>query len=329
MSKIVTIYGGSGFLGRQIARRMARLGWRVRVAVRRPGEALFVRTYGAVGQVEPVPCNIRDDQSVRAAMSDADAVINCVGIMVNEGRNRFAPVHVDGAARVARLSSEMGVGRVLHVSALGVSAQSASIYARTKAEGEAAVLAARPDAVILRPSVLFGAEGGVYELLASSPSFGPFMMITGGKTKMQPAHVDDVAEAAAIAVTDENVAPGIYELGGPEVLSMREIAAQVLASTRRRRMVVDLPFWLARINAGLLDFGSMLTGGLFTNRILTRDQVRLLAHDNIVSDGARGFADLGIQPAPPGAVIDEYLWRFRQGGQYADMTASARNMRKS
>ena len=321
MSKIVTIYGGSGFLGRQIARRMAKQGWRVRVAVRRPSEALFVRTYGAVGQVEPVPCNIRDDLSVRAAMADADAVVNCVGIMVNEGRNRFAPVHVEGAGRIGRLARESGVGRVVHVSAIGADPGSASQYLATKGEGEAALLAEYPDAVILRPSVLFGPEGGVYERFAAM-GCGPVMPIAGGNSKMQPVYVDDVAEAAEKAVLGE-AAPGVYELGGPDVKTVREVQR----ASYRRRAIVNLPFWLAGIVAGVLDIASAAIGGLLTNRILTRDQLRMLREDNVVAEGAKGFAELGIDPAAADPLIEEYLWRFRPGGQYADMTASARNLR--
>lgn len=325
MSKIVTIYGGSGFLGQQIARRMARQGWRVRVAVRRPSEALFVRTYGAVGQVEPVPCNIRDDLSVQAAMSDADAVVNCVGIMVNEGKNRFEPVHAEGAGRIARLSKEAGIARFVHVSAIGADAESDSDYLATKAQGEAAVLAERPDAVILRPSVIFGPHGGIYDRFAAG-SFGLVTPITGGKSKMQPVYVDDVAEAAELAVLGQ-AAPGVYELGGPEVKTVREIAQEANAASMRRRAVINMPFWLAGIVAGVLDIGSAMLGGLLTNRVLTRDQVRMLRKDNVVAEGAKGFADLGIAPVSPEAVVDEYLWRFRPSGQYAEMTASAKNMR--
>ncbi|SDD37875.1 NADH dehydrogenase [Paracoccus isoporae] len=326
MSKIVTIYGGSGFVGRQIARRMAKHGWRVRVAVRRPSEALFVRTYGAVGQVEPVPCNIRDDLSVRAAMADAEAVVNCVGIMVNEGRNRFEAVQADGAGRIARLAAETGVSRMVHVSAIGADAESDSDYASSKAGGEAQVLAHFADAVILRPSVMFGPEGGVYERFAAMAGMGPVLPITGGATRMQPVYVDDVAAAAEMAVLGQ-AAPGIYELGGPDVMTLREIVDQTLKASYRRRLVVNLPFWLSGIVGGIFDIGSKITGGLLTNRILTRDQVRLLRQDNVVSPQARGFAELGIEPLSPGAVIDEYLWRFRPNGQYADMTASAKNLR--
>ncbi|AUM74812.1 complex I NDUFA9 subunit family protein [Paracoccus jeotgali] len=326
MSKIVTIYGGSGFVGRQIARRMAQLGWRVRVAVRRPSQALFVRTYGAVGQVEPVPCNIRDDLSVRAAMADADAVINCVGILVNEGRNRFEAVQSEGAGRVARIAAETGVPRLVQISALGADSDSNSTYARTKAQGEEEVLKHFPTAMILRPSVVFGPEGGIYDRFGRMASMGPVVAITGGNTKMQPVFVDDVARAAEMGATGE-AAPGIYELGGPDILTVRQIVGQVLREIYRRRLVINLPFWLAGLVGGVFDIGAMLTGGLLTNRILTRDQVRLLRHDNVVSPGARGFAELGIKPIDADAVIGDYLWRFRPGGQYAAITASSKNLR--
>ncbi|NHF73107.1 complex I NDUFA9 subunit family protein [Paracoccus xiamenensis] len=326
MSKIVTIYGGSGALGRQIARLMAKEGWRVRVAVRRPSEALFVRTYGAVGQVEPIPCNIRDELSVRAAMADADAVINCVGILVNEGKNRFAPVQVEGAERVARIAAENGIANFVHVSAIGADPESASQYAATKGEGEAAVLRHQPGAVILRPSVIFGPDHGVYGRFASLAGLGPVMLIAGGKTQMQPVYVEDVAQAAVKAAQGK-ADPGIYELGGPDVLTLRQMVAQTLEKTQRRRMVINLPFWAAGVVGGLFDFASAVTGGLLTNRVLTRDQVRSLRKDNVVAEGARGLEDLGIQQTASGAVIGEYLWRFRPGGQYADMTASAKNLR--
>lgn len=327
MSKIVTIYGGSGFLGRQIAQRMAKLGWRVRVAVRRPTEALFVRTYGAVGQVEPVACNIRDEFSVRAAMADATAVVNCVGILVSEGKNRFDAIQAEGPERIARLAAETGVEHMVHISAIGADADSASTYATTKALGEAGVQRQFPGAVILRPSVMFGPEDGLYGRFAGMATWGPVMPISGGQTKMQPAFVDDVAKAAAMGATGE-AAPGIYELGGPEVLTVREIVAQTLTAIRRRRAVINLPFWMAGIVGSAMDIGSAVTGGLLTNRVLTRDQVRLLRSDNVVAPDARGFVDLGIIPVSSASVIDDYLWRYRPKGQYSDVTASARNLRR-
>ncbi|MDS9467124.1 complex I NDUFA9 subunit family protein [Paracoccus sp. MBLB3053] len=327
-AKLVTIYGGSGFLGRQIARLMAAQGWRVRVAVRRPNEAGIVRTYGAPGQIEPVPCNVRDDRSVAACMADADAVVNCVGILVNEGKNTFASVHEEAAGRVARISAEMGVQHVVHVSALGADANSDSHYAASKGKGEAAVLQHRPDAMILRPSIIFGSDDNFYNRIASMSRLGPVLALPGARCEIQPVYVMDVAAAAAKGVTGE-AAPGIYELGGPEVITMRELAGQVLTAIDRRKLVVGLPSWIAGIGAAVLDGVQFVTGGLLTNRVLTRDQLRTLKHPNKVADGARTFADLGITPTAPEAVIGEYLWRFRPSGQYESMTATAKNLRRS
>lgn len=326
MAKLVTIYGGSGFVGRQVAQRMARRGWRVRIAVRRPDEALFTRTYGAVGQVVPVLCNIRDEASVRAAMSDADAVVNCVNIERPEGRSTFASVFEEGAAHVARLSAELGVARIVHISGLGVDPDSPSRYVAGKARGEAAVLQHRPDAVVLRPSVIFGSGDHFYNRFGSLTRLGPIMAIAGGNTRMQPVFVDDVAEAAVLGATGE-AQPGIYELGGPDVLTLREIIGQVLAATHRRRLVVNMPFWLARIGATALDGAQLLTGGLFKNKLLGRDQLVLLRHDNVPAAGAKGFAELGIQPTAAAAVIGDYLWRFRPSGQYDAIKESAKNLR--
>lgn len=325
MAKLVTIFGGSGFLGRQVARLMAKEGWRVRIAVRRPDEALFTRTYGAVGQVQPVLCNIRDDLSVRAAMSDADAVVNCVNILSPHGKSTFKSVFEDGAAHIARLSAEMGVARIVHVSGIGVDPESDSAYVAGKARGEAAVLEHRPDAVILRPSVMFGPGDNFYNRFAGMTRFGPVVPVVGGGVRMQPVFVDDVALAAVKGATGE-AAPGIYELGGPDVLTMRDIMGQVLRATLRRRGVVNMPFWLARIGARVLGAIQFVTGGLFTSP-LTRDQLALLRHDNVVSPGAKGFADLGIQPTAADAVIDSYLWRFRPSGQYDAIKQSAKNLR--
>lgn len=326
MSKLVTIYGGSGFLGRYIARRMAKEGWRVRVAVRRPNEALFVKPYGAVGQVEPVLCNIRDDASVRAAMAGADAVVNCVGTFDKRGRNNFDAVQAEGASRIARIAAETGVARMVHVSAIGADAASDCHYARTKAEGEAAVTAAFPGAVILRPSVMFGPEDGFFNRFAGMSRLGLVLPVVGAETKFQPVYVDDVAQAAVKGVLGE--ASGTYELGGPDVATFRALMGEMLKVINRRRLVVNLPFWKARIMAGLLDFGSMLTGGLISNTILTGDQVKSLRHDNVVSAGAPGFADLGIAPMPMHAVLPDYLWRFRPSGQYEAIKASAKNLRR-
>ena len=328
MSRLVTIFGGSGFVGRYVARRLAKEGWRIRVAVRRPNEALFVKPYGAVGQVEPVACNIRDDESVRAAMLGADAVVNCVGLMLPSGRNTFGAVQAEGAGRVARIAAELGVGRLVHISALAADPASASGYARSKAEGEAAVLAAFPAAVILRPSVIFGPEDNFFNRFASMARFGWVLPLVGAKTRFQPVYVDDVARAAVMGVTGA-AAPGIYELGGPDVMTFRELIGETLAIINRRRLVIGLPFFLGSIIGAVMDFVQALTGGLVSNVVLTRDQARLLRHDTVVSPGAKGLADLGIVPVPLGAVLPDYLWRFRPSGQYDAIKASAKNLRKT
>mgnify|MGYP001428760871 CR=1 FL=1 len=328
MSKLVTIFGGSGFVGRYIARRMAREGWRVRVAVRRPNEALFVKPYGVPGQVEPLACNIRDDASVRAMIRGADAVVNCVGILNSLGRNTFDAVQAEGAGRVARISAEEGVGALVHISAIGADAGSDSDYARTKAEGEAAVLAAFPNAVILRPSIIFGTEDQFFNRFAGMTRLGPILPVVGAATKFQPVHVDDVAKAAVAGVLGQ-ADPGIYELGGPEVDTFRGLMQRMLKVIQRRRAVVGIPFFVARIMAFGFDMVQAVTLGLIENKVLTRDQVRNLARDNVVATGAKGLADLGITPTAMEAVLPEYLWRYRPAGQFAAIKDSAKNLRKA
>ncbi|SDI16823.1 complex I NDUFA9 subunit family protein [Salipiger marinus] len=325
MSKLVTIYGGSGFVGRYVARRMAKLGWRVRVAVRRPNEALFVRPYGTVGQVEPVLCNIRNDESVRSVMMGADAVVNCVGTFDARGKNSFDAVQHEGAARIARIAAEQGVAHMVHISALGADRDSESAYARTKALGEDAVMAAFPGAVILRPSVIFGPGDGFFNRFAGMSRMGPVLPVVGANIRFQPVYVDDVAHAAVKGATGE-ASPGIYELGGPEVETFRELMEGMLKVIRRRRLIADIPYGVANIIASVSEFGQRMTGGLFPAQI-TRDQVVMLRKDNVVSEGARGFAELGITPTAPEAVLPEYLWRFRPSGQYDAIKESAGGLR--
>ncbi len=327
MSKLVTIIGGSGFVGRYIARRMAKDGWRVRVAVRRPNEALFVRPYGVPGQVEPVACNIRDDASVRAVIRGADAVVNCVGTFRKGGKNNFDAVQVEGAARVARIAAVEGVARLVQISSIGADRASDSHYSRTKGEGEGAVLAAFPGAVILRPSVIFGTEDQFFNRFAAMTRMGPVLPVVGANTKFQPVYVDDVAQAAEKALKGE-AAPGVYELGGPEVDTFRGLMGRMLKVIQRRRAVVNLPFVLARIMGFGFDMVEAVTLGLIENKMITRDQVRSLARDNVVTPGARGFADLGIVPTAMDAVLPEYLWRYRPSGQYAAIKDSAKNLTK-
>lgn len=328
MDKLVTIYGGSGFVGRYIARRMAKEGWRVRVAVRRPNEALFVKPYGAVGQVEPVLCNIRDDASVRAVMRGADAVVNCVGILNRSGKNTFESVQAQGAGRIARIASELGVAHLVQISAIGANADSDSAYARSKGEGEAAVLEAFPAAVILRPSIIFGTEDGFFNRFAAMSRLGPVLPVVGANTRFQPVHVDDVAQAAVLGATGRAI-PGIYELGGPEVATFRALMAKMLHIIQRRKLVVNVPFFLARIMGFGFDMLQAVTLGLIENGLITRDQVKNLRRDNVVTPGARGFAELGLTPTTMDSVLPEYLWRFRRSGQYAAIKDSAKNLHKA
>lgn len=325
MSKLVTIYGGSGFVGRYIARRLAKEGWRIRVAVRRPNEAMHVKPYGAVGQVEPVFCNIRDDNSVRAVMQGADAVVNCVGTFDRKGKNNFDAVQHEGAERIARLAAEEGVQRMVQISAIGANVDSDSIYAQTKARGEAAVLEHFPTAVILRPSVIFGSEDEFFNRFAGMTRFSPVLPVVGADTKFQPVYVDDVASAAAMGVTGE-AAPGVYELGGPDVNTFRELMQQMLGVIRRRRLIMNIPFGIASLMAGVMELVQTVSLGLIPPQI-TRDQVRSLRVDNVVSEGARGFADLGIKPVAMEAIMPDYLWRFRPAGQYEAIKESASNLR--
>ena len=327
MSKLVTIFGGSGFVGRYIARRMAKQGWRVRVACRRPNEALFVRSYGAVGQVEPVFCNIRDDVSVTAALMGAQAAVNCVGTFDMSGANNFDAVQSTGAARIARLAAAGGLDTLVQISALGADTASDSAYARSKGEGEAAVLAAFPTAMILRPSVIFGNEDGFFNRFAAMARSGPVIPLVGGNTKFQPVYVEDVAQAAVLGVT--GAAHGIYELGGPDAASLASIIHDLLAVVQRRRLVLNMPFFVGSAIATGLGVAQALTLGLFHNSLLTTDQVTSLRRDNVVTPGARTLADLGITPTAYAGIIPDYLWRYRPSGQYAAIKDSAKNLRKS
>jgi NADH dehydrogenase len=327
MMQLATIFGGSGFVGRYIAQRMARAGWRVRVACRRPDEALFVRAYGPTGQVEPVLANIRHEGSVREVVRGAHAVVNCVGILAEAGPNRFDPVQAKGAETVARAAAEVGARALVQISAIGADPDSASDYARTKGEGERLVRGAFPGAVLLRPSIVFGPEDQFFNRFASMARFTPVLPIVGGATRFQPVYVDDVAEAAALAATGR-AGPGVYELGGPDVDTFRELMQVMLGIIRRRRLVMSTPFPIARAMGWTFDGINRLAFGL-TPRPLTLDQVRNLAVDNVATGDHPGFDALGIAPASMEAVLPEYLWRFRPAGQYAVLREGAERLREA
>ena len=326
MPKIATVFGGSGFLGRYIVQRLAKARWRVRVAVRHPNEANFVRPYGTPGQVEPIMANVRFDHSVASLAANTDAVINCVGILTQAPRQGFGAVHEQGAERIARLSAAAGVDRLVHVSAIGASESSESEYARTKALGERLVMEAFEGAVILRPSVMFGPEDRFFNMFATVARFSPVIPIVGGNTRFQPVYVDDVAAAAERAINDDSV-NGILELGGPDIESFRELVERMLRVIRRRRMILDVPPFLMRPKAAFLDFLQLASGGLFANRFITRDQIRQLANDNVVGEGMPSLETLGIDRTSMDAILDRYLYSYRPAGQYTSIHESAEDLR--
>lgn len=309
-STLVTVFGGSGFIGRYIVRRLAAQGYRVRVAIRRPDEGLFLKTMGAVGQIELMQANLRVPASVARAVAGAEAVVNCVGILQPSGPQTFQAVQAFGAEVVAKLSADAGVKRLVHISAIGADAASASQYARTKAAGEAAVRQHFPQAVILRPSVVFGPEDDFFNRFAAMAAFSPALpLVDGGHTRFQPVYVDDVAEAAVKALFLPDAAGKTFELGGPRIYSFREILELLLATIQRRRLLAPVPGALLRPFAFVLEMLPLPFAAP-----ITRDQITLLGADNVVSPEAFGFARLGITPRPAEGLIESYLMRHRRGG---------------
>ena len=311
--RLVTIYGGSGFLGRHVVRALAKRGWRIRVAVRRPDLAPYLKPLGGVGQIHAVQTNVRFPDSVAAAADGADAVVNLVGILYQRGRQRFSAIQAEGAAAVARAAADAGA-KLVHVSAIGADPDSPSAYARTKAAGEAAALSAVPDAVVLRPSILFGPEDDFFNRFAAMARLSPALpLIGGGHTRFQPAFAGDVAAAIAVALDGGAKGGAIYELGGPEAKTFRALMQLMLREIGRKRLLLPIPFTLARVQAFFLEW--------LPTPPLTRDQVRLLERDNVVSDEAaregRTLLGLGITPTALAAVLPSYLWRFRKAGQFS------------
>jgi NADH dehydrogenase len=321
---LVTVFGGSGFLGRHLVRALARAGYRIRPAVRRPDLAGHLQPLGRVGQIHAVQANLRYPASVEAAVRGADVVINLTGILYARGRQTFEAVHAEGARAVAQAAAATDA-RLIHVSALGASADSRAAYARTKAAGESAVLAAVPDAIIFRPSIMFGPEDDFFNRFGALARLSPFLpLVGGGHTKFQPVFVGDVAQAIARAVAGEAKGGAIYELGGPEVRTFRAQMEYVQAVTERKRLLIPLPFGLAKFQAFFLQMMPALSLGRFPP-LLTTDQVELLRSDNIVSEAAqaegRTLAALGIEPAAFEAIVPSYLWRFRKAGQFRGRVA--------
>jgi uncharacterized protein YbjT (DUF2867 family) len=316
---LVTVFGGSGFLGRHLVRALANRGYLVRVAVRRPELTGHLQPLGHVGQIHAVQANVRFPQSVEAAVRDTDVVVNLVGILFERSRQRFNAVQAEGAASVARAAAAVGA-RIVHVSAIGADEHSLSHYARSKAEGERLVAAAQPDAIIMRPSIAFGTEDEFFNRFAAIATISPVLPLPdGGHTRFQPVFAGDVAEGIAKAVDGEAKPGTIYELGGPDVRPFKELMEFILATIERRRLLLRVPFALLKLQAAFLQF--------LPKPPLTPDQVELLKTDNIVAaaahDQARTLEGLGIIPNSMASIVPNYLWRFRKTGQFHGRTAQS------
>jgi NADH dehydrogenase len=315
--RLITVYGGSGFLGRHVVRALAKRHYRIRVAVRRPDLANHLQPLGRVGQITAVQCNLRDAASVDMAARDADVVVNLVGILFESGKQRFNTIQRDGAERVARAAAAHGA-RMVQISAIGADENSPSLYAQTKAQAEKLVLAAMPSAVVMRPSIVFGPEDTFFNRFAAMARMLPTLpLIGGGLTRFQPVFAGDAATAIADAVDGTTRAGATYELGGPDVLTFKELMQFTLKTIERRRLLLPLPFALAKLQASILQ--------ILPNPPLTRDQVELLRSDNVVSDEAkrdgRTLEGLGIVPDSIAAIVPSYLWRFRKAGQFSRRSA--------
>jgi NADH dehydrogenase len=304
---LVTVFGGGGFIGRHIVQRLAAAGHSIRIAGRDTERAARLCTMGGVGQITPIAASVTDEASSARAVAGADIVINLVGILFESRAGDFQRIQAEGAGRVARLAAAAGAKQFLHLSAIGADAASPSLYTQTKAAGEAAVLAAFPGAIILRPSVVFGAEDQFFNRFAGLAALLPFMPVVAGETRFQPVYVGDVADAAMAALADPAASGKVFELGGPRVMSMRQVLRYILDVTGRRRPMIALPEGFVRLQARL--------GELLPTPPLTRDQLILLSKDNVVSPNTLGFQALGIEPKAVEAIVPSYLSRFRAGGQ--------------
>ncbi|MDZ7712397.1 MAG: complex I NDUFA9 subunit family protein [Rhodovibrio sp.] len=311
MAKVATVFGGSGFVGRYIVKRLAKEGWVVRVAVRDTEKAHFLQPYGNVGQIVRMRVPIQDEQSVKEAVEGADAVFNAIGLLFEPGGPQtFDEVQVNGPERIARLSAEAGVKRLIHVSAIGADEESESVYARTKAAGEQAILKQFPQATVLRPSIVIGPEDGFLNFFAQMARLSPALpLIGGGKTRFQPVYVGDVADAAMVCVHEAKTKGKTYELGGPKVYSFKQLMQLLLREIRRKRLLLPIPFGVAQVQAGVAE--------LLPKPLLTRDQVTLLKQDNVVQKGALSFKTLGMEPQAIEAILPTYLVRYRPGGRFA------------
>jgi NADH dehydrogenase len=311
------VFGGSGFVGGQVVRALAKAGHRVRVAVRNPNLAYRMRMLGDVGQIEVVQANVRNVPSVARAVDGAEAVVNLVGVLWESGRQKFQTLHVMGARTIAEQARAAGAARLVQVSALGADVNASSKYLRTKAEGEAAVRAAFPGAVVIRPSVVFGAEDKFFNKFGQMAALFPALpLIGGGETKFQPVYVGDVAAVVAKAVSSPAAEGLTYELGGPTVYSFKALMELILRETGRNRVLAPIPFFAAGLIGKVGDLSPI-------NPPLTSDQVESLRTDNVADHGLPGLAEAGVIPTAVEAVVPSYLYRYRKGGQYAEVPAGA------
>ena len=310
-NKVATVFGGTGFVGRQIVRELAGRGYRIKVASRVPERAYFLKPAGVVGQVVPFQCEYSNSDSIAQAVAGADVVVNCIGILFEKGKkNSFQHAHVDVPASIAGACKKAGVRHFVHVSALGAD-KAESRYAKSKFEGEKAVLSNFPDATILRPSVIFGEDDEFFNMFAEMARYVPVLpLIGGGETKFQPVYVGDVADAVMVAIDDRAACGRIYELGGPEVITFKEVYERVFRYTNRRRALMHVPFGLAKVQATFLS--------VLPHPPLTRDQVESLKTDNVVSDDAQGLEDLNVKPTAMDLILPRYLERYRAGGRFAE-----------
>jgi uncharacterized protein YbjT (DUF2867 family) len=321
-NRLATVFGGSGFLGRAIVRALVHQGWRIRVAVRRPDLAMFLKPMGGVGQIEPVQANLRFPHSIAAAIEGAIAVVNATGVAAESGAQTFTAVHVEGAAALARAARDARVSSYVHISGIGADPNSASPYVASKGLGEKVTREVFPEAVVLRPSVVFGPEDGFFNRFGALACHFPALpLLGGGETRLQPVYVGDIGQAVAAALSGAAKPGVVYELGGPNIMTLREAAQLTLNAIDRRRLLVGLPLGPSRWVAASTQFASKATFGLFPKLLTTtRDQVDLLASDNVVSAEAeaegRVLRSLGVVPQAAEAIIPSYLARFRQTGQY-------------
>lgn len=320
MQGLVTVFGGTGFVGRQVVRALARKGLRVRAAARNPGQGYRLRMLGDVGQIEVVQANVRDAESVARALDGAEGCINLVGVMHESGPQKFQSVHIDAARQVAEAAKAAGASRFVQISAVGADANSPSAYARSRAQGEEAVKAAFPGATVIRSSIVFGPEDDFFNRFGRMAALTPLVLpVVGENTKVQPIFVGDLGDAIANAIVDPATQATTFEVGGPRAYTFREIMQQILDVTGRKRTLVPLPFGVA----GLIGAVGGLTAVVGIKPMLTSDQVELLKIDNVPAEGAPGLRELGVEPTTVEAVIPTYLYRYRRGGQYADLAAAA------